>query len=446
MELTDLPNEVLYHIISQISLNSDLAKIVALSHRFKTLAEPLLYRSVHFHAEPVIEYPHGHLPVLKRTRRLIANLRARPELRKHTTSLSVRVTNFLWWQTDPHICIMKRMKQLRQVSFDPPAFYGTLPAECKHLSSVRFDFHNVTDHYDEEDGNSWVEHGIPLQIIAKNLWHPSLRKVQAEQVTFTPLFDYRVWLVQQRQQRGFPAVDDLRFLDCSPRIDYMVLSTFITTSKRLKCFVLDLVFPLRDNQSTTTTTTSHDPPVPMDLRPALDTHRLTLDTLALATTDRCPPFLSLSGSLIHWPALKRLAIPFPHDRARYPFLHAILPPQLELLQLQKSIWMALPTTPTASASNILIQYDGLPEDDLRLFDNLAANKDVYVPGLKWVVLWLQFPGGEEKEVEREKGVRLGVSVVEMAVGEGLGKVGVGFEVVRASGFGETPVGRGVCGW
>ena len=436
MELTDLPTEILNHIIAQISLNSDLARVVPLSRQFKTLAEPFLYRKVHLDADRLEECRPGSPPVLKRTDRLIANLKARPDLGKHTTSFSVRVTHSLWWQTDPHVSIMKRMPQLRQVSYDPPALHGaSLPPECKRLSDLRLDFRHVTNHYDEDSG-AWLEHGIPLQIVAKNLWHPTLRKLQAERLSLTPKFDYRFWLVEQRQRRGFPPVDDVRFLDCNPRIDYRVLSNFITTIKRLRCFVLDVSKPQR-NPATTPLHQDDNPSDQIDLRPALDTHYLTIHTLALSTSDRALDVVTVSGSFVYWIALKRLALPYPEDRARHILLHKILPRQLEELQLEKRIWSL------ENYDNVLHQYEAMPENDLTQFLEFAENKRASVPALKRLTWWFQHPAGQRFE---EANYRLLVTTVELFAGEVFGQVGVRFEVVATPYFRETPMGRRMCKW
>ena len=70
----------------------------------------------------------------------------------------------------PQISIVRRMPQLRQVSYHPPAVRGGAPsAECKYLSELHFGFRHVTNNYDV-DSNSCLQHGIPLEI-TNNLWH-----------------------------------------------------------------------------------------------------------------------------------------------------------------------------------------------------------------------------------------------------------------------------------
>lgn len=71
------------------------------------------------------------------------------------------------------------MPQLRHVSYDPPAVHGgALLAEYTPFPALRSNFRHVTNHYGE-DSDSWLQHGIPLEIIANSPRHPKLRKLLA---------------------------------------------------------------------------------------------------------------------------------------------------------------------------------------------------------------------------------------------------------------------------
>lgn len=280
MKLTDFPNEILHTIISNISLNSDLAKVTLVSHRFKALTEPLQYRNVHLNAEPFVEYRSGYLPTLKQTDQLIANLKARPELGRYTTFFSLRVPHPLWYETYPQISIIRRMPGLRQISYDPPAIHGGgIPKECKNLRDLRFDFSHVTKHYDG-DSASWLELGFPLEIIAKDLWHPSLRKVQAEKVFFNSKFERDLFLGPRRMRCGSSSVEDLRFLDCCPRIDGNVVMAFINAIHNLKCFALEIKSPWEPLNA------RNRPAPKADVRPALQAHHATIEEFAISASDR----------------------------------------------------------------------------------------------------------------------------------------------------------------
>ena len=430
MELTDFPNEILHLIISQILLNSDVAKVTLVSRRFKTLAEPLLYRSIHFEAEPLGECRLGVVPILKRTDQLIANLKARPELGTYTTAFALKVTHPPWYQSYPQVSIIKRMPKLRQLSYDPPALHGGgIPAECKHLAALRFDFTHVTNHYDE-DCRAWLEHGIPLEIIAKYLWHPSLRRIQAEKVLFTAVFEYETWLVLHRMRYGPSPVEDLRFLECCERTEYRALTAFINSVRKLRCFVFEMEAPRKSRP------VPNHPPCGIDFRPALHSHSATIEDLALSTSDHALDLVRCSGSFIYWTALKRLAVPFPGDFVRHAMLHEFLPPQLEELQLENKFC-------TASVHEVLAEYEVGAERIFSPLWELAVNKQARVPGLKWLIWWLQYPSGHSVNGDR---YRLRKSTIEMLALEIFRFVGVKFELVLTPFFKETPLGKELYKW
>ena len=53
-----------------------------------------------------------------------------------------------------------------------------LPAEYKHHSALRFNFRHVRNHCGEHS-DSWLQHGIILEIIANRPRHPKLRMLLA---------------------------------------------------------------------------------------------------------------------------------------------------------------------------------------------------------------------------------------------------------------------------
>ena len=438
MKLTDLPSEILLDIISCIELNSDLAKVTLVSHRFNDLAEPHLYRKIHLHAEPLENYQAGFLPTLKRTDQLIASLKARPELGAYTTAFSLRVTDPLWYLSYPQLSIIKRMPRLRQLSYDPPAFHGGgRLAENKELAALRLDFSHVTNHYIVEDrGLSWLELGVPLQIIAKKLWQPSLRKLQAEKLYFTDELEPGPWLVGQRMRVGSAPVEDLRFLDCCPRMDVGNLTAFINAVRHLKCFVLEINSPWDPLVEPDTSAPK------TDIGPAMLAHRGTIEELAISTTEHAlysSNIMHAIGSLTQWTALKRLAIP-EAMLSEPPFyqvkLHQVLPPQLEELQLYMKF--------SAFSAQELEMDLVIMEEDLRLFKELATNKQACVPGLKRVICWLQHPSpgelGDDTNSIRLPGVEL--DALELV----FRKVNVQFEWVSTALFKDTPVGKRLYEW
>ena len=308
MDLTKFPSQILNKIVSHISRNSDLANITLVSHFFKELAEPILYHNVHLNAEPLEDCPVGIIPTLKWTDQLIKNLKAHPKLGTHTIAFSWRVTHPLWYQSYPQISVISRMPRLRQLFYDPPAIHGGgLLKECKNLEALRFDFSHVTNHYIEDGGSSWLEHGIPLEIIAKHLWGPSLRKLQAEKLFFTDRFDHAHLLGQRRLRSGLSSVEDLRFLDCCPRVDHEVFRAFLNSIKHLKCFAFEINSPWEPLVGL------NDRPPGIYVRLALQAHRETIEELALSMTDdafRYHDLVQSPVSFVQWTTLKRLAVPF----------------------------------------------------------------------------------------------------------------------------------------
>ena len=440
MKLTDLPNEILLDIISSIELNSDLASVTLVSHRFNNLTEPLLYRKIHLNAGPLKNYPPGRLPpTLKRADQLIASFKARRELCAYTTAFSLRVTDPSWYHSCPQLNVIKYMPRLRQLSYDPPAYHeGGSLAENKELAALRLDFSPVTNFKIVENRSlPWLELGDPLRIIAKQLFHPFLRKLQAEKLYFTDQFAHGRWLDQGRRRLGHASdVEDLRFLDCCPRIDGGNLTAFINAVSHLKCFVLEINSPWDPLVELNT------PAHKVDIGPAMLTHRGTIEELAISTTEHALESsigLHAIGSLIQWTALKKLAIPeaMLSESPLYQVkLHQVLPPQLEELQLDKKC-------STISAQG-LKTFLCILKQDLRRFEELATNKQACVPGLRYVIWWLRDPSLGELS-DHTNSTR--VPDVELdALEVVFNKVDVQFEWVLTALFKNTPVGKRLYEW
>lgn len=429
MKLTDLPNEILLGIISCIELNSDLARVTLVSHRFNNLTEPLLYRKIHLNEAVFLA------PTLKREDQLIASLKARPELCAYTTAFSLRVTDPRWYKSYPELNVIKYMPRLRQLSYDPPAF-GSL-AENKELAALRLDFSPVT-YLDiiEDRSLSWLELGYPLRTVADKLFQPSLRKLQAEKLYFTDHFTPEHWLVQARMRLGYAPVEDLRFLDCYPRIDGGNLTAFTNAVRHLKCFVLEINSPWDPFVEFDTSTQK------TDIGPAMLTHRGTIEELAISTTEHALESsigLHAIGSLIQWTALKKLAIPeaMLSEPPLYQVkLHQVLPPQLEELQLD----IKCSTLSTQGLKTFLF----ILKQDLRPFEELATNKQACVPGLRYVIWWLRDPSWGELDDHTNSSRVPDVELDALEVV--FNKVDVQFEWVLTALFKNTPVGKRLYEW
>lgn len=438
MNLTDFPNEILDDIVSKVPQNGDLASLMLVSHDFKSLAEPYFYRNVHLDAEPLEECEPGFLPTLPRTDQLTANLKARPELGRHTKAFSLRVTHPLWYQSYPQIRIIRRMPRLRQLSYDPPAFHGGgIPDQCKDLSALRLDFSHVTKDYEEDGGLFWLERGTPLEIIAENMWHPTLRQLRAEKLRFPGGFEHGHFLGQRQRRHGGSLVEDLQFLHCSPQIDGNVLTAFMNCFKRLKCFVLEI-----DSHAMAVSMYDESTP-PVDVRPALLAHQASLEELVISTDEptlECFDHMQYPASFVQWAALKRLAAPAfmllgdPAHRAK---LHEVLPPQLQELQITHRFWaLALPMPSKFTEFR--------ERGDFAAMKELAKHKMQSVPGLKRLIWWIQCtPLLEEGQRKAwPNSLVKGMDALEPIFKD----VGVKFEFVSPRFFRETPVGQRLCEW
>lgn len=196
-----------------------------------------------------------------------------------------------------------------------------------------------------------------------------------------------MWLVLHCKRYGPSPVEDLRFLDCCERTEYRALIAFINSVSKLRCFFFVMGAPRKSQPA------SNDPPSEIDFRPALHSHSATIEDLALSTSGHALELVQFSGCFNHWTALKRLAVTFPRDFVRHAMLHECLPPQLEELQLENRFC-------TASVHGVLTEYEGGPERIFSPLWELAVNKQARVPGLKWLIWWLQYPSGHIVNVDR----------------------------------------------
>ena len=443
MTSTDFPNEILLNIISCVNFNSDLAKLTLVSHRFTELAEPYLYRKIHFPAEAGnIGFP----PTLKRTGQLEANIRARPELGAYITALSLRIVNPLWYHGRPDLRLIRYMPRLRQLSYDPPPLpRADIIANNEEFTALRFDFSHVTNHYIEDGGPSWLELGTPLDIVARELSDfsnfPKLRKIQAEKLFFTDQVQPGHLLARDWMLSCHSDVEDLRFLDCCPWINSINLRRLIHAVRHLKRFVLEINSPwyplVKSNASAPK----------IGIIDELERHRGTMEELALSTTEQAlgsANSMHAIGSLTQWTALKRLAIPeailseirlyrVNLDQLK---LHQVLPQQLEELQLDKKC--------SAFSTQELQRDLIIMKEDLRTLEELATNKHACVPGLARVIWWFQNPSSGELSDDRNsiRAPHVELDALEVVFKE----VDVQFEWVSTTLFKNTPVGKRLYEW
>ena len=311
------------------------------------------------------------------------------------------------------------------------------PATCRSSALL-------TDHYVE--GRDWLRAGVSLDIIAKHLRLPEVRKLQADTVYFAWGFDDTRHL-----PKGSSSVVDLRFLNCVVSKSDRVLASFLRSTKYLERFVVEF-------WSSTKITSSRDRYAGA-FELALSEHQETIEELAIATSGGLAKIDWLLGPFTQWSGLTRLAVPsyiILGNPPRTRKLHEILPPLLEEFQIEHLTahlkrtmpQMSFPERPVYQPTRWPGVYDNeidaaRAEDvaDMRL---LAANKEIYVPKLKLVIWWYQKPGTPSADyfdypIDRTlAGLRLTALAFE--------KVGVEFEWVTGSLFKDTPFGKRLCEW
>lgn len=443
-----LPNELLTQILSNIPRQSDLAKIALLSKHFKALVEPFLYRHINLdiqfsarelnNTRLVNRFSYTTIPSFVRFDRLIDSLSVDQNLGKLVHTLSLRVHRRLWYDTfDAHSRLLERLPRLRSLSLSPPPRYPSIPCNEWGLESLRLDFNHVTDHYGHEMRNEWMYIGIPLEIIARYLWLPRVRKVQVENVMFTPLFDKTRHL-----PLGSSSVEDFRFLNCWNVKSNRVLAAFLRSIKRLKCFVIE--FPALSRRSVDI------PPHSDAFGLALSAHQETIEELVIATSWDSPVIGWTLGPFTQWISLKRLAVPrhlilgtFPTT----PNLHDILPPLLEEFQIQHPTGYNNGCLPQVAYRRVdvsslpvmdKIRVDAAHANDVTVMIRLAENKVSCVPRLKRVIWWYQtFTCSSSQDPEYP-------SLIE--VSWAFEKTGVEFDRVIGPFFKNTPFGKQLCEW
>lgn len=284
----------------------------------------------------------------------------------------------------------------------------------------------MTDHYDER--SDWQHIGFPLQILAKHLWLPNLRKVQVERILFTPYFEKAHHLLQ-----GSSPIDVLRFLKCYASKSDRVVAAFLRSIKCLKRFVFETSSPSCQIAQTGPRTGVFEL--------ALSRHQETIEELAIANSEGSPMLGWRLGPFTQWSSFKRLAVPgymilgvFPGIRN----LHEILPPLLEEFQIQHPTGhsnRSLPQVAYGSSLDSVVQANYVP--DMR---RLAENKDFCAPRLNRVTWCYQRPTySSEYPLDANLAGLIGIFLA-------FEKVGVKFEQVTEASFKDTPFSKRLYEW
>ena len=450
-KIEDLPTEILTQVLSNNRGQSHLAQIALVSKRFKEVVEPLLYRhislSIRYSAKDfsntklINKYSYTTIPSFVRYDRLINTFSLHPNICQHVRTLSLRVHRRLWYMLfAADFRLLKMLPGLQLLSLNPPPRDSSLPHSIRSLPSLRLDFTHVTDHYDET--GEWVSTGVPLQILARCLRLPELRKVQLERVLYTEKFDGSHFL------RDTSFIRDLRLLSSYEQKSDRVLAALLRSIKCLQLFAFE--------------TSSESPRMAMSapsagvFESALSGHRRTIEEFAVATSDGAGRICWRLDSFTQWSSLKRLAVPgymLRGDLLKPCRLHENLPSSLEELQVEfptgHNSLNPLRKFPHITPGSLFLgPYEEIVDaiGTVRFIDmlRLAEVKNLYVPRLNRVVWWYQRPTIVPADHLGYPGDRDICSLKETSVV--FAEVGIKFEWVIQPFFKNTPFGERLSEW
>ena len=451
----DLANEVLLIILSKLPHTYDLSTISRVYKHFRALVLPLLFRTIRLRAEWIADDEYYYikrdeLPIGLVSETMGRSLDRRPELCEHIRNVSLTVSNKSWYENrGGHQRLLEFLPSLKQLSLDPP------PKDYNFPMSDRLTTMSLSFFYDK--GCFWA----PARRIDGNsfdlnayLSKPTLRTVQFGHV------ERRFYSKPiHTGTLASSAVTDLRFTDWHPK-DVSLLASVLPSIRHLKCFMLDVRGRWMDYPSIIRVPMSGL--LPQDYGLLLQPHTASLEKLIIAYSNEAysdlrhfPPKASpVMGTLTHYHSLKRLAIPEPFlvglpDLS----LHSILPPQLEVLQVQYPIRTLIRCTQ--------MHVFQRPYYHVSKMETLAKSKEEFVPRLKHVVWWFQRdPGQDHVTVLLPNRVPYSASLNVMPgsqgpsqgpirgplnIGEQLAKdfrkVGVKFEWVSEASFRTTPFAK-----
>ena len=424
--LADLPNEVLTEVLSNITDQGHLAKIASVSKQFKDLVDLQLYRHIRLDIPSPTKELHSTRPnnnySLVRFDRLMNALSARQNLARRVHALSLRVHSGLWYKgIAAGSRLLDLLPELRTLSLSPPPLRLSVSRMNSTITSLRLDFSRVTDHYDEAGDRRRM---VPMDIIARHLSLPKVRKLQVERTSLRPDFDGMHHL-----PAGDSSVDDLRLLECWEQKSDRVVAAFLCSIKCLKRFVFEV-----SSQPHNTLQFHADAG---SFERALTRHQATIEELAIATSQGSATTRWMLGPFTQWSSLKFLAIPdymIPGVFRGVPGpqkLHEILPPLLEELQIEY-LWPRI-------RQNI---RDTARAEDMTGMQHLAENKEFCCPWLNRVIWWHQ----EDYIPKFSKDIMDDNLPALMEIFLAFEQVGVKFEWVTEAAFKNTPFGKRLCEW
>lgn len=422
--LADLPNEVLSQVLSHITDQSHLAKILLVSKHFKDLIELHSYRHISLDircsakdlrsADLSKRHSYTTPPSFVRFDRLINKLSMRQNLATQVHTLSLKVQRQLWdTRFNANSGLLVLLPRLKTLSLSPPPCHLVVPHKNSILTSLRLDFSQVTDYSDEEG------HGLhipitQLQVIAGHLSLPSLRKFQVEKTLLMPYWDDNIHLPPASS-----SVDDLRLLEYCKEHDACIVAIFLLSIKGLTRFVFEMSPHFAESGVSTGS-----------LRRALSRHGETIEELAVVISQGSSMMVWTLGPFKQWSSLKFLAIPgymIQRTISGTQQMHELLPPLLEELQIQCSTVHDDWTTPALYRRERATARG----QDVANMQHLANNASCF-PRLNRVIWWHKGP------------MYFASAWVEIALA--FEEVGIQFEWVAEVYFKNTPFGKWLREW
>ena len=388
-----LPTEILNAILSYLSCDNDLVNLSQVSHRFNTVIEPILYRTITLEM-PKTGGTERWFDRDYRFRQLANTLVENPHVRRYIVKLQLLVFD------DPVRVHSNRQQQiltlvpsLRELVLRHPPDSLQLHT-LEHLESLCIDFYEPLTsglvNFLE------VKRHEPLEMLARILWIRTLKRLCLKKLWWHH-YPKACLFPEERQRTA--AITDLAIMQCPKVLD--ILPFILNSIKVLKKLVVEgrnlLYVPL---------TGSGEP-----LRQILSIHKNTLVELCIVDIDgyriRMP---GVFERLRDYTSLRRLAIPaifLPYDYDQD--FYKMLPGSLETCQLQCDRY-------------------AYRAEETRM-ESLAKYKFEFMPVLRSVCLWESMDQNHDN-IE---------SFIDRLTNR-FEDVGVTFSWITGRSFSETPLG------
>lgn len=403
LELLTLPGDILLDILEHLSQN-DLFSLALVSSQTKDLAQRVLYRSICLNLKPPTVPDAAFVAApsnLHIFQQLVGTLSQKVHLRRSVTALTINVVDHSSLvRFVEHESLLKLVSCLQSLSLDPP------PAHLQ-FSSLSLPL------LEELSLNFSIQSANRENIIARQFWVPTLRRLYIDGLYFAPKMSF---LFPPDLYRT-ASITDLQFCN-SGENDMGCLPDIILCVKSLERFTFEIFTPWDASKMPGTL-------APKTFDHFLRVHAGTLEQLEIAASDAAEfSCASVIGSLKGYSNVKRLAIPEPflfivEDDALT--LLDVLPPNLEELQLQ------FPMLFTQGK-------DKYRATRIRRLEHLAAAKQLQFPAMKRVIWWSQ----PAECWDDGKGLRYGSDSDMAHLADTFRDVGVKFEWLTAAFFADTP--------